>query len=82
METKKQDLKRAIVYLVITFALTWLYSIFLIYPVANGEALHSIPSIATQLAVAAAMFFPAIGVLLTRLVTREGFKNAWLNPHI
>ena len=82
METKKQDLKRAIVYLVITFALTWLYSIFLIYPVANGEALNGIPSLATQLVVAAAMFCPAIGVLLTRLVTREGFKNAWLNPHI
>jgi membrane protease YdiL (CAAX protease family) len=32
--------------------------------------------------VAAAMFFPAIGVVLTRLVTREGFKNAWLKPHI
>ena len=82
METKRQDLKRAIVYLVITFALTWLYSIFLIYPVANGETLNGIPSLATQLVVAAAMFCPAIGVLLTRLVTREGFKNAWLNPHI
>ena len=82
METKKQDLKRVIVYIVITFALTWLYAIFLIYPIANGEALNGIPSLATQLVVAAAMFCPAIGVLLTRLVTREGFKDAWLRPHI
>ena len=82
METKKTDLKRVLVYIVITFALTWLYAIFLIYPIANGEALNGIPAMAIQLAVAAAMFFPAIGVLLTRLITREGFKNAWLRPHI
>ena len=82
METKKQDFKRVLVYIVITFALTWLYSIFIIYPIANGEALNGVPALATQLAVAAAMFFPAIGVLLTRLVTKEGFQNAWLRPHI
>ena len=82
METKKQDLKRVIVYILITFALTWLYSIFLVYPIANGESLSGIPTMATQLVVAAAMFCPAIGVVLTRLVTREGFKNAWMKPHI
>lgn len=82
METKKQDLKRVLIYIAITFALTWLYCLFVVYPIANGEALNGIPSIATQLAVAAAMFFPTIGVLLTRLVTKEGFKNAWLRPHI
>ena len=82
METKKQDLKRVIIYIVITFALTWLYSLLIVYPIANGEALNGIPAMATQLAVAAAMFCPAVGVVLTRLVTREGFKNAWLKPHI
>ena len=82
METKKQDFKRVLVYIVITFLLTWLYSIFIIYPIANGEALSGVPALATQLAVAAAMFFPSIGVLLTRLVTKEGFQNAWLRPHI
>ena len=82
METKKQNLTRVIVYVGITFALTWLYAIFLIYPIANGESLSGIPAMATQLVVAAAMFCPAIGVVLTRLVTREGFKNAWLKPHI
>ena len=82
METKKQDFKRVLVYIVITFALTWLYSIFIIYPIANGEALSGVPALVTQLAVAVAMFFPAIGVLLTRLVTKEGFQNVWLRPHI
>ena len=28
------------------------------------------------------MFFPAIGVLLTRIFTKEGFKDAWLKPNI
>ena len=82
METKKQDLTRVLVYVVITFALTWLYAIFLIYPIANGETLNGVPTMATQLVVAAAMFFPAIGVVLTRLVTREGFKDSWLKPNI
>ena len=82
METKKQDLKRVIIYLLITFGLTWLYCLLIVYPIANGEALNGVPSMATQLVVAAAMFCPAVGVVLTRLVTREGFKNTWLRPHI
>ena len=82
METKKQDLKRVLIYIIITFLLTWLYSLLIVYPIANGEALNGVPALATQLTVAAAMFFPAIGVLLTRLVTKEGFQNAWLRPHI
>lgn len=82
METKKQDLTRILVYIVITFALTWLYAIFLVYPIANGEALNGVPALATQFVVAASMFFPSIGVLLTRLVTREGFKNAWLKLNL
>ena len=82
METKKQDLTRALIYIVITFLLTWIYSLLIVYPIANGEALNGIPALATQLTVAAAMFFPAIGVLLTRLITKEGFRDVWLHPHI
>ena len=82
METKKQDLKRVLIYIVITFLLTWIYSLLIVYPIANGEALNGVPALATQLTVAAAMFFPAIGVLLTRLITKEGFKNTWLHPHL
>lgn len=82
METKKQDLKRVLIYVIITFALTWAYCLLVVYPIANGETLTGIPAIVTQLLVAAGMFFPAIGVVLTRLVTREGFKNAWLKPKL
>ena len=82
METKKQDLKRILIYIIVTFALTWAYCLLVVYPIARGESLQGIPATATQLLVAAAMFCPAIGVVLTRLITKEGFKNAWLRPHI
>lgn len=82
METKKQDLKRILVYLGITFGLTWVYCFLVLYPIVNGESLSGVPSIAAQLLTAACMFFPAIGVLLTRLITKEGFKNTWLKPNI
>ena len=82
METKKQNLKRILIYVGITFGLTWAYCLLLLYPAVNGEALSGVPSIAAQLLTAACMFFPCIGVLLTRLITKEGFRNAWLRPHI
>lgn len=82
METKKQDLKRILIYIIITFALTWAYCLLIVYPIANGETLSGVPAAATQLVVAAAMFLPAIGVLLTRLFTKEGLKAAWLKPNL
>ena len=80
METKKQDWKRVLIYICITFGLTWLYCLTIVYPVANGASLSGVPAVATQLTVAATMFIPAIGVLLTRLITKEGFQNIWLRP--
>ena len=82
MKNKKQDLKRALIYVLITFGMTWVYCLLIVYPIANGESLSGVPSLITQLVVAAAMFFPAIGVLLTRLLTKEGFRNAWLKPNL
>ena len=79
MEEKKQDLKRIWIYLGITFGLTWGYCFLVLYTIIHGESLSGVPSMLAQLMTAACMFFPAIGVLLTRLVTREGFKNAWVN---
>lgn len=82
METKKQDLTRVLVYVLVTFALTWAYCLLIVYPIVNGEALNGVPAQATQFVVAAGMFFPSIGVLLTRLITKEGFKNTWLKLNL
>ena len=72
-------MKRIVVFLAVTFGLTWAYEFGVVYPVSTG-ALTDIPPIAAQLVTGAAMFFPAIGVLITRLVTREGFKNSVIKP--
>ncbi len=78
----QQNRNRVLIYLGITFGLTWGYCFFILYPLINGETLNGIPAVATQLLVAAAMFFPAIGVLLTRLITKEGFQDAWLKLNL
>lgn len=72
-------MKRIVIFLVVTFCLTWAYEFGVVYPIATG-GLKDVPAIAVQLTVGAAMFFPAIGVLITRLVTREGFKNSLIKP--
>ena len=82
MTTNKQDLKRVLIYLAVTFSLTWGYCFFLLYPIVNGESLSGVPSLVAQLMTMVCMFFPAIGVLLTRLITKEGFKNSWLRLNL
>lgn len=72
-------MKRIVVFLVVTFGLTWAYEFGVVYPVASG-GIQGVPPAATQLVIGAAMFFPAIGVVITRLVTREGFKNCVIKP--
>lgn len=80
METeKKLTTKRILIYLGITFLLTYAYEFLVVYPVAFSKN-PMIASLATM-AIAPAMFMPAIGVLLTRLITKEGFKNAWVKPN-
>lgn len=84
MKDKLQNVetKRIFIYVVSTFLLTWIYCIAVIYPMMNGETLSGVPAVMTQFLVAAAMFVPAIGVLVTRLVTKEGLKNAWVRPNL
>lgn len=73
-------MKRILVFLAITFALSWAYEFAVVYPLA-GSDLSQGPSAAATLAIGAVMFFPAIGVALTRLVTREGFRNCVIKPY-
>lgn len=83
METANKDaLKRILLFVFITFSLTLAYCFIILYPQVQSEASGIVPAVPTQLLVAAVMFFPSLGVLLTRLITREGFKNSWLKPNI
>lgn len=61
--------------------MTYAYCFGVIYPLVHTENMsREIASLMTIL-IAAVMFFPAIGVFLTRIITKEGFKNAWIHPH-
>ena len=73
---------RAMTFVLVTFLLTWLYEFAVVYPLV-GSDLSSFggPSFIQTLAIAAAMFFPAIGVVITRLITGDGFKNCVIKPY-
>lgn len=79
---KRPALFRALLYVGITFLLTYCYCFLILKPIVNGESLSGVPSLKAQLLTAAVMFFPAIGVLLTRLITKEGFGDSWLKLHL
>ena len=75
-------MKRALVFLAITFGITYAYDFLVVYPIAQGTAPYASeflsPDLAYMVSVALTMLFPALGVVLTHLVTREGFQMcAW-----
>ena len=71
---------RALTFCIITFAITWIYEFAVVYPlVGSANVLTGMPAVAT-FAIGGAMFFPAIGMVLTRLITGEGFKNLHIKP--
>lgn len=77
-EDKKLNRRRILLYLLLNFGMTWAYEFLVVWPVALSED-PMIQSMA-QLALSVAMLFPALSVLLTRLVTKEGFKDSMLIP--
>ena len=82
---KKIELRRIIIFLAFTFVFTYAWTNFLIWPRVLGKdvaALTHEETAVNALLTAAMMFFPAVGVLLTRLVTREGFKNSMLRLNL
>jgi len=78
---KKLETKRILIFLGITFFITCAYCFGVVYPLSNAENVREGMDALTTVLIAAVMFFPAIGVFLTRLITKEGFKNAWLKPN-
>ena len=74
---------RVATYCIVTFALTWAFWFAAVYPRALPlmEAGKSVFSDSlTVMLVGAGMFFPALGVVVTRLITGEGFRNMWIKP--
>ena len=81
----KLDTKRITLFLVITFGLAWGISliIYLTGGLENSPVL--IPGTPITLAIILlaipVMWSPAIGNILTRLITKEGRENLYLRPH-
>ena len=79
------ETRRIWLFLIITFGLTYVWVMGLIWPRTLGRDAASFTAEETLVntaLTAALMFFPAIGVLITRLFTREGFKNAMLHLNL
>lgn len=76
MDTEKATNKKQLVlFFLFTFLIAW--ALFLLIPL-SGLTYGSGRSI---IILTAAMFAPTLGNILTRLVTKEGFKNMYLRPH-
>lgn len=71
----KATKKRLLLFAAFTFGIAWI--LFLLVPIL-GFTYGSLPSV---ILVAAAMFAPTLGNILTRWVTKEGFQNMYLRPH-
>jgi membrane protease YdiL (CAAX protease family) len=72
---KSAEKKRLIIFVILTMVMAWI--VFVQIPL-NGLQYTSRLSIVI---LAAAMFVPALCNILTRLITKEGFKNMYLRPH-
>ena len=77
-EEKGQDTGKVLTYLLLCFGITWFFEFLVIWPLAKSSNPNA-RSIA-QLFLTVVMFFPALSVLLTRLITKEGFQNSMLVP--
>lgn len=71
-------LKRILLYVGITFGITYLLEFLVIWPAVTS--ISPTTQALAQFLIGSMMFIPAIGVLLTRLITREGFKNSYIVP--
>ncbi|MCM1128042.1 MAG: CPBP family intramembrane metalloprotease [Lachnospiraceae bacterium] len=79
-EEQNLSVKRIWLYLFITFTLTYGVEIFLIMPLAGSADIQS--AMFAQLLKAGVMFFPAFGVILTRMITRETFVGKTMMIHL
>ena len=71
--------KRIGIFLLITFLFSWMYEFVIVRGMMMGT-FGELGAASVQLAIAPVMFFPAIAVVITRLITKEGLEHATLAP--
>ncbi len=70
--------RRILLYLAITFGITYLAEFGILWPMARSAS--SLQQGLFTLVEACMMFVPSLGVLLTRLFTKEGFRDSYIVP--
>ena len=78
--SKNMESNRIITFVIVTFAITYILEIFVIARLAIS--IDPTIQAVSRLLVASVMLIPSIGVVITRIVTKEGFKNLWIKPNI
>jgi membrane protease YdiL (CAAX protease family) len=79
----KLDTRRIAIFLGLSFGIAWLTAlvIFLTGGLANSPRIGGILSLALILMAVPYMWAPAIANILTRLLTREGWRDTGIRPH-
>ena len=72
----KESKKQLWVYVALVFVLTWSFDFLVLYPAVKSDLSRY------TLMAAVSMFFPSLSMLLTRLITKEGFHDMLLRPRI
>ncbi len=75
---EKLDGKRLVIFFAFSFGIAWVVDLALYLKGGLGTIT---PGSFTYLMLLGSMAAPALATILTRLVTREGWKNLYLHPH-
>ncbi|MBQ7480513.1 MAG: CPBP family intramembrane metalloprotease [Lachnospiraceae bacterium] len=76
-EEKASVSKGAVIYIILVFVITYIYEYIFVIRYLNENGDRTIASIPVRLSIA--MFIPALCVVITRLLNKEGFKNSFLS---
>ena len=81
---QKLDIRRIIIYLAITFGIAWTTALIIYSTGGLQNGLQIAPGLPLALILLALpyMWAPALGNLLTRLITRESWQNSGLGLHL
>jgi len=81
-----ENKKRIIIFLIIAFVLAWASAIviYLTGGIANSKVIQPALrlTLASILMATGMMWAPAVANILTRVITREGWKDLWLKPKL
>lgn len=77
---ENEGAKRILIYVGITFLITYLVEIFVLRHLIGSDDVAQ--NAIAQAVTIGVMLIPALSVVITRLVTHEGFADAWVTPHL